>query len=503
MAGEKEQNTRDNEGRYQALKRLALLVMVLAAMGFIWQLRAIVDPNDATGKRSNQKSQGQSFDPDERIAGDFDANAPLETPAAPSSEVSGQTAGDTNKVGGSAEPGSGAPDSANKPAQALAQSSNDEPRPKYNWRLGLVTGTNFQSSDIQPAVELAIKRFGKASEGGLIRHLTYPDNFLAEIDKTIEVIESLVHDPMVKVILVIDGVPGTVEAFNRIRQKRPDMILLVTEIHESLAAVAEKADIVVGADFLSRSYLIPYAAKKLGARSLVHVSFPRHMIDESLRRSRDIMELACEDLGLDFYYENSPDPTGEKGLKRAQDFIYERIPIWLEKYGPDTAFYATNNAHTAPMIKGIIENGGYFVEAQESSPLMGYPEALGLDFSQYFDDWPRIVQEIEKAIIEKGASGRLGSWVSSTNMTHILALVDFGVLVVTGQVERRDLKALKKSYQDVNPAIKWTGAIYADSSLKEIENFLLIYQDTYIFGKGFLGLTTIEVPMKYKTYKKG
>ncbi|MDR1577631.1 MAG: DUF3798 domain-containing protein [Deltaproteobacteria bacterium] len=432
------------------------VAIIIAGLLALWQFRAIVDPRDSRAPRRNLTPTDQKPPPKTAV-----------------------------------------PDKAS-PVKADQDSSS----PTANWRLGLVTGTDHQSSEILQAVREAKKLYGDANSGGLIRHLTYPDTFLADLDVTIKTIESLADDPLVKVILVMEGVPGTAEAFKKIRAKRPEMILLIGESHENTTAVAQVADMVVNGDFISRGYLIPYGAKKLGAKTLVHVSFPRHMIDESLSRAKEIMELACEDLGLDFVYANSPDPTAQKGLKHAQDFILEKVPLWLKKYGPDTAFYTTNNAHATPMIKKIIENGGYFVEADESSPFLGYPEALGLNVSSMTNDWDQAVREIEAAILKEGAGGRLGSWASSLTITHILGMVEFGRLVATGQADRRDVLALLKCYEGVNPKVKWNGDFYADESLKKFDNVFLIYQDTYIFGLGFLGLTDVEVPLKYKTYKK-
>ena len=33
------------------------------------------------------------------------------------------------------------------------------------------------------------------------------------------------------------------------------------------------------------------------------------------------------------------------------------------------------------------------------------------------------------------------------------------------------------------------------------KNLMLIYQDTYIFGKGFMGVADIKVPEKYRKIK--
>ncbi|MDR2422899.1 MAG: DUF3798 domain-containing protein [Deltaproteobacteria bacterium] len=374
--------------------------------------------------------------------------------------------------------------------------------PKFSWRIGLVTSSSAQGDDGMVGVNEALKLYGDARNGGLIKLATYPENFLAEIEATKLTIESLAEDPLVKAICVLEGVPGTTEAFKRIRARRPEIFLVVSETHEETEFIASVADMVVNADFIARGYLIPYAAKKLGARSFVHVSFPRHMIDESLSRTRDIMELACEDLGLAFHSESSLDPTAPTGVKVAMDFIAERVPKWLEQYGPNTAFYATNNAQTIPMIEQIVKLGGYFVEADESSPLLGFPEALDVDVSQSNLDLDKVVKDIEEEIKRRGASGRLGSWVSSLNYSHALALVEFCRLVVEGKIEKRDVASLLKRYESVNPKVRWNGTLYNDASLKTLNNVFLIYQDTYVFGLGFLGLTDVSVPMKYRTARR-
>ena len=93
------------------------------------------------------------------------------------------------------------------------------------------------------------------------------------------------------------------------------------------------------------------AAKKMGAKTFVHISFPRHMSIELLSLRRNIMEQACKDLGLKFVFETAPDPMSDVGVPGAQQFILEKMPAWVEKYGKDTAFFCTNDAQTEPLLK--------------------------------------------------------------------------------------------------------------------------------------------------------
>jgi hypothetical protein len=366
------------------------------------------------------------------------------------------------------------------------------------FHIGVVTGTDSQGPDFLKGVEAAIGLYGSADEGGMIRHVLRSDNFFADVESTVKLIASLADDPLMRVVYVSEGVPGTADAFGEIRAKRPDIILMASETHEDMSLISAVADLVVNADFIARGYLIPHSAKRLGAKTMVHVSFARHMIDESISRRRAIMEVASRDLGLEFVYANAPDPTGEAGVAGAQEFIREQVPKWLEAYGPDTAFFATNNAHTAPLIEQIIKHGGYFVEADEASPLMGYPEALGLDVKPLAGDWPRLVSRIEEGVSAAGAGGRLGTWTASLSFCHVAAMVEFGRLVASGEAEISDLARLMECYEKASRGVKWQWSNYVDASLKEVGNVALIYQDTYVFGQGYLGTTAVEVPLKYR-----
>ncbi|MFA7366670.1 MAG: DUF3798 domain-containing protein, partial [Synergistaceae bacterium] len=268
--------------------------------------------------------------------------------------------------------------SANKPAEQPAQEEAKAPE-KAAFHIGIVTGTVSQSEDDLRGAELAIEKYGDVSTGGMIKHLTYPDNFMSEMETTIAQIAGLADDPDMKVVVVNQAIPGTAEGFRRIKEKRPDILCFAGEAHEDPNVISSVADLTINADFVSRGYLIIHTAKELGCDTFVHISFPRHMSYETLGRRRLIMEQACKDLGMKFVFETAPDPTSDVGVAGAQQFILEKTPAWVSKYGKNTAFFCTNDAHTEPLLKQLAANGGFFIEADLPSPLMGYPGAFGID----------------------------------------------------------------------------------------------------------------------------
>ncbi len=370
---------------------------------------------------------------------------------------------------------------------------------KEEYHIGVVTGTVSQSEDGLRAAEELIKIYGESgSKNGKIVHVTYPDNFMQEMETTISQISGLANDPKMKAIVVVEAIPGTVEAFRKVREKREDILLIANSPHEDPEMIADVSDLVTNPDNIARGYLIVKAAQKMGAKKFMHISFPRHMSYELLSKRRDIMKVAAKDLGMEFIDMTVPDPVSDVGVAGAQQFILEQVPTWLKKYGKETAFFATNDAQTEPLLKRIAEEGGYFVEADLPSPTMGYPGALGIKFTEdEKGNWPKILAKVEKSVIEKGGSKRMGTWAYSYNFASSLALVDQAIMSIEKGIDITDAKALIGNFEKHTPGAGWNSTKYRDVDGIEKDNFFLTYQDTYVLGQGYLKMTEETVPKKY------
>lgn len=370
------------------------------------------------------------------------------------------------------------------------------------FHIGVVTGSVSQSEDDLRGAERLVQEYGDASNGGMIKTLTYPDNFTSEQETTIAQIVGLADDPLMKAIVVNQAVPGTAEAFKRVREKKPEILLLAGEPHEDPNVIEAAADQAVSADNVARGYLIIWSAKQMGAKTFVHISFPRHMSYELLSRRRYIMEEACKDLGLKFVFETAPDPTSDVGMAGAQQFMLEKTPAWIQKYGKDTAFFCTNDGETEPLLKQLMKYGGLFVEADLPSPLMGYPGALGIDLKAEQGDWPAILKKVEQAVIDQGGSGRFGTWAFSYGYTTTAGLGEYAKRCIEGTAKMGNNADLFAAYAKYTPGVAWNGSNYKDLNAGTTSpNHVLVYQDTYVFGKGYLGTTKQVVPEKYLTFK--
>ncbi len=345
------------------------------------------------------------------------------------------------------------------------------------FKIGVVTGTVSQGEDEYRGAENVIAKYGKE-----IIHVTYPDKFMQEQETTIARIVELAYDPTVKAIVICQGVPGTASAIRRVKEFRPDMIFVVGVPHEDPEMVESVADVALETDTPGRGKTIVDLAYKMGAKRLIHYSFPRHMSYKLLAERRDIMEKRCKELGMEFIFVSAPDPLGEQGLTGAQQFILEDVPRQIAKYGKDTAFFSTNCGMQEPLIKAILTHGGIYPEQCCPSPTHGYPGALGISIpSEKKGDINYILKVINDAVIQKGGAGRFATWPIPMNMLFVEAGVEIAAQLVKKQIKANDMNAIKAVFDQV-ASQKVKGASTMIRRYSNKGNYYMLISDSVIFG---------------------
>jgi hypothetical protein len=373
------------------------------------------------------------------------------------------------------------------------------------FHIGIVTKSSSQSEDNLDGVGMLIKEYGEAESGGMIKHIPAPDGSSSQEDYITEVV-ALANDPLIKAIIVNQAMPGTAEAFNRIKAKRPDIYTLAGEPYEDSRVIAKSADFVTGQDFISRGYLLVWAARQMGARAIVYISFPRHISIESQDRRRSIMEAACKDLGMQWAYEIAPDPASQAD---AQQFIRAQVPVWLKQYGPHdekVAMFCTSSTLTGPLIEQLLASkNGIDVEMDLPSPLISYPGTIGLDLRNDAGNFPAILDQVKSAII-KQERGRIGAWASSYDNAVTAGLGEYALRVISGNAKRNNLKDLLTAYAKWTPGAHWHATLLRDGfTHKNLRNYALLYMDTYAVnsadGRKFISTANVKIPHKFFTMK--
>jgi len=341
------------------------------------------------------------------------------------------------------------------------------------FKIGIITGTVSQNEDEYRGAEAAIAKYP-----GLLKHVTYPDNFMQEQETYIAQITGLAADPEVKAIVVNQAVPGTIAAVRRVRETRPDMIFITGEPHEDPPLLEREVEVSLIPNQPARGKTIPQLAKEMGAKALLHYSFPRHMSYAQLAERRDLMKAECEKLGIEFVFVNAPDPMGEGGIPAAQQFILEDVPRQVAKYGKDIALFSTNCAMQEPLIAAAMKTGAIFPEQCCPSPTHGYPGALALEITDEIrGNFPAIMEAIDKKVVESGRAGRFATWPVATGYLHSLGGVEVAKLALEGKLDLNDIVCVAAVISEV------AGTEIKMERLSNNGNFYMYIVDSHIFGK--------------------
>jgi len=346
---------------------------------------------------------------------------------------------------------------------------------RQDWKIGIMSSTVTQNEEEFRMAEQMVARYGSDR----ILHTTYPDRFMQEQETTITNMLEMASDPDVKAIVMVQAVPGAVAAVDKVREIRPDILIILGSPQEDPDIIATKGDIVLNTDDLGRGDQIAEHAKAMGAEVIVHYSFPRHMSIEMLAQRRALMKARAEELGIRFVDEDAPDPTGDAGVPGTQQFIMEDVPRKISQYGPNTAVFGTNCAMMEPLIRQSVTYGGIFPVQCCPSPYHALPAALGIEVPEdKKGDVPWIIEAIDAKVVEMGAPGRVATWPVPVNMMYIEAGVEYAIAWIEGNTNGRLDKA--KLIEIMEEIADGTVVL---SEYPGTNNYFLYLSDHIIFGE--------------------
>ena len=307
-------------------------------------------------------------------------------------------------------------------------------------------------------------------------------------------LEALAADARIGAIVVAPAVPGTVAFFEAIRRLRPELLLLAARPSEQYSLYEPVADLVVDLDYLERGWAIPWTARSLGADTFVHVSFARHRSDPRLKAQRDLIRLACRELGLEFVELDAPDPAAKGGPQEVYGFVSARAPLWIGKYGKRAAFYATDDTAAEPLMEAIRAYGGFFVETVEPSVRNAYPYVFMLDPALVADDYRGAFAVLEKKAAADGSAGRFGVWSWSFGEAALEALGRAALAALDGGAGL-GADALLRALGESTPGTAWAVAPGYDFEARAaVPKVFTARMDTWLLGKGPSGSAGTKPP---------
>lgn len=314
------------------------------------------------------------------------------------------------------------------------------------FHVGVVTPTLSSSEDEYRAAENMVKKYPD-----VVRHITHPDNFYAEIETAISQITSLADDPEMKAIVIASGGSGFLPAIQKVKEKRPDILVITAPIWDDPELMAKNIDLCLDTDWIRRGQTIVEKAQRMGAKTFIHYSFPTHLAKETIAKRKEMMEKTCQKLGMAFIEVITPDPQAGDGVAAMQQFLREDLPRQIAKYGKETNVFGSNCPMYDVIIDEAIKQGFLVAEQCCPTPTQAFPSVMGLEIApEDQGNFEKINKMISDYAAAHGMTGRLAGWPIPVT----IFLPEFAVEVAKKAVEDRsfnykDAKVLNDFARDL------------------------------------------------------
>ena len=265
-------------------------------------------------------------------------------------------------------------------------------------------------------------------------HANWPSFFMQEREQIHALIASLAVDGEIKALIMNQTVPGCNAAVDKLKSIRDDLFIVYCTPHDPAPEAAARANLLFTADELGTGPAIVKQAKKQGAKTFIHYSFPRHMAMAIYSVRRSLIQAACAAEGLRFVDVTVIDPTED--MYNAQQFIFDDVPKLASKHGEDTAFFCTNCFLQAPLIEAVVANHAIYPQPCCPSPYHGYIEAFDIETANGMPDLNHVIREIRDIAARENMSGRLSTWPVSVPMMLTRVGAEYAIKWINGQVPK-------------------------------------------------------------------
>jgi len=340
------------------------------------------------------------------------------------------------------------------------------------FKIGMVTPSLSRSEEEFRAADALKKK-----NPGMIKHIILPDNFNKEQETGITQIISLADDKDVKAIVISEGSSGILPAIQKVKEKRPEMIVVTAPIWDDPDMMSKYVDLALDTDWVRRGEYIAKKANRMGAKTFIHYSFPTHIAKEVISKRRDMMKQTCAKLGMKFVEVLTPDPQAGSNRQVMLQFLQEDIPRQIQKYGKDTVIFGTNCPMQDVIIAKALELGFIMAEQCCPTPLQGFPAAMGLEIKpEESMDFAKINNMIREKAKAANMTGRLSTWPISVSIFLPTLGFETAKAAIEKKIDIKNIKQVKALAKEI------AGVNVTFNPMKPgMTNYYLIIMDSIIY----------------------
>lgn len=298
-------------------------------------------------------------------------------------------------------------------------------------------------------------------------------------------------DPKVRALLLCPAPDGAVDLFTAVRAARKDILLLAVQTEESPLLVQSVADLVMDPDFSSRAVTLAANAKTMGAKGIAFLK--RSKPGEQEARLFDALQKAAAAEGLPYFSQALPSAKSKDAAKKE---VAAAVSLMAAQAGGQLAFFCAEDSLQGALISECLHRGQIYLEGFRPSPFIGFPEALGMPLptaGSPASQFPAFLRKVEEEVLRKKGAGKASTWAYGFSYTAITGLGTLALGYARGTGPGFDMKSVKAAMEKASPGVPWAIERYVDSvSGVRSKVHFLSYQDSYVFGRGYLGTVKSE-----------
>ena len=266
----------------------------------------------------------------------------------------------------------------------------------------------------------------KQKHGDTIVTLAYPHNYITHPEQIVSTMTALADDSDIRVIIIPEVVNGTAAGIEKLRETRSDILIITGMNAENAAQIAPLSDLCLIENRTATGTSIIEQAVSMKAKTFVYITCQNDLQNSAISAHEELLKETCSSLEISFVEAIAPDPFGAESVMATQAWINENVPVYVDQYGKNTAFYATNETMSVPLIQQVAACGAILPRLCNSSPYHGFPEAFDIDLTDHEADLSYLLQQIKSAVASYNNEGRMAASSVPQNIIVLQAGVEIG-----------------------------------------------------------------------------
>ncbi len=340
--------------------------------------------------------------------------------------------------------------------------------------------------EFSPDAFIAGKKAREASPGQAkrIQHEILDSKLFASSAEYAQAIRKAAQDSKLSVIILNPAAKGSAAAFLSLKEARPELRCVAINPQEDDLLIEAAADLIISSDVVSRAYRLARIAKQFGLTRMIFLPGNSGFSSDADRRFQAVLSAACLDFGLEYLAKPAKSETAsflqEEGAKG-------KSLLWASSLPPALA------------LSQYLKAGNYLIESPAPSLQPDFSALLSIGAVNDREDYPKLLKRFEKAAIDSGFAGRIGTWIYPEAYALGSGVLSFlqkpAGKKITSASMREALEEIGKFCPGTKPQL--SQKIDAVSGLRA-KNHYYFRQDSYILGRGFFSVPPQDIPGKYQ-----